>query len=377
MSKYDVIVIGGGIAGLSVAAELSSEVSVLVLEQEENTAFHSSGRSAAVYSSSYGSDRTAIYALSKASGDFLKSPPKTFCDNPLLHPRGLLYVTDKEHQETLRNVHAEMSQLNGDLRWVEGDFIREKMPLLKEEYTQGAIYTDNVYDVDVHELMEGYARQFRRRSGTLKINTKVEELAYENDGWVVRCDGASFWAPIVINAAGAWADELAQLAGIDPIGLQPMRRTAILIDPPANVVPDNWPMTVELNETFFIKPDAGKVLISPADETLSAPCDSQPEELDIAYAAHYAEEALGVAVRKVDHSWSGLRNFVADRNFVMGFSDQQSGFFWLAGQGGFGIQAGPAMARAAAAMVLNKDIPEDIAALGFDTNDVSPQRCGG
>lgn len=374
MEQFDIIIVGGGIAGVSAGYELAQEGSVLILEKEEYPGQHATGRSAAVYAASYGSDRPALLALSKASAAFFEAPPEGFCEHPLIGSRGVMYVAHEDKLDRLRESFEQLRQVNRGLRLLDEAAIREKMPALRSEFTKQAIYEEQVYDVDVHGLQEGYLKGFRQRGGEIRVSHAVDKLDYIDGQWTVTCGENSYRAPVIINAAGAWADKVAELAAVAPVGLKPLRRTAILVDPPEGITPDGWPMVVELEEEFYIKPDAGKVLVSPADETLSPPCDAQPEEIDVAYAAHYAETAMEMKVRQVDHSWSGLRSFVDDRNPVIGYAADAPGFFWLAAQGGYGIQTAPAAARLAASLVIKRGLPMDIAELGLTESAVSPAR---
>ncbi|WP_206019483.1 NAD(P)/FAD-dependent oxidoreductase [Pseudomaricurvus alkylphenolicus] len=374
--QVDFIVIGGGIAGVSVGYELSKSAKVLILEREEHPGQHSTGRSAAVFAASHGSSQPALYALSEASAPFFENPPIGFSEHPLINPRGVLFIAHEDKLEGLRQKYEQMQLVNKNLQLLDQDAIQKRMPALRPEYTRAAIYEERVYDLDVHGLQEGYLKGFRNNGGTLALKRSVDQMEYADGIWTVTSGEHRYFAPVVINAAGAWADQIARLAGTKPLSLQPLRRTAILVDPPAGKSPDNWPMTVEFEEQFYIKPDAGKLMVSPADETPSQPSDSQPEEIDVAYAAHYAETALDMEVTKVDHSWSGLRNFVADRNPVVGYAADAPGFFWLAGQGGYGIQTSPAAARLAASLALRRGVPEDIAGLGLKESEVSPARLG-
>jgi D-arginine dehydrogenase len=377
MEQFDIIIVGGGMAGISVGYELASEASVLILEQEENPGLHATGRSAAVYAASYGSDRPALFALSQASASFFECPPPGFCEHPLLSPRGVMYIAHEQKLSQLRQSFERMRQVNHSLQWLDEAAIKEKVPLLRTEYAKQAMYEEQAYDIDVHGLQEGYLKGIRHSGGTLRTHQQVQGLEHHQGQWSVICQQNTYKAPVIINAAGAWADKIAELADVPQIGLTPLRRTAVLLEPPEQAQISRWPLMVEFEETFYLKPDAGKVLASPADESLSAPCDSQPEEIDVAYAAHYAETALQMQVRKVDHSWSGLRSFVSDRTPVIGYCEKTPGFFWLAGQGGYGIQTAPAAAKLAASLVLNRGVPETIADLGLMQAAVSPARFEG
>lgn len=386
MTSYDYVIIGGGITGLSVGYQLSKHSSVLLLEQESQPGYHATGRSAAVFSPFYGSDRPALFSLSNASSDFFHQPPQGFCEHPLLKHRGLLMIAEKQKQTQLKETYNQLRTLVPDLKFLNQERVLEKLPALCDEFNQNAIYDDNVYDVDVHALQEGYIKGMRKHGAVIQTNQTVDQVTQKDSGWTVSTvtsnnEQALFQTDVVINAAGAWADKIAEMAGLTPLGIQPLRRSAMLIDTPAPknsaqiYQSEDWPMALEFEENFYIKPDAGCLLVSAADEVLSPPCDAQPDELEIAYAAHYAEQALGIPIRKVNHSWAGLRTFVEDRSPVIGYSHEKSGFFWLAAVGGYGIQTSPASGRYAAALVMNQDVPKDIADLGMEKTLTSPARC--
>ncbi len=374
MKKYDMIIIGAGIAGLSAAYEISKSARVLVLEQETQPGYHSTGRSAAVYAAAYGSENTVIYSLVRASWDFFKNPPDGFSEYPLYHDRGILFVSDRKHLSDLKQHYQDMKERNPDARWVDHTFINGKFPPLTDDYSEAAIYDPNVYDLDVSALQEGYLRAIRKAGSHIKTDFQVTEISKSAGLWTVSDGKEEYSAPCLVNAAGAWVDKIAHMAAARKINIHPLRRTAILVDGPDGKVPADWSMVVEFREEFFFKPDAGKLLVSPANEDLSEPCDARPEELDIAYAVHYAGEALNLAVKKVDHSWAGLRNFVEDRSPVIGFDPDAGGFFWVAGQGGFGIQTAPAAGRLVAALISGRGVPQDIQAFGLREEMVSPAR---
>jgi D-arginine dehydrogenase len=344
----DFLVIGAGIAGASVAYELSRSASVLVLEGEAQPGYHSTGRSAALFSEFYGN--AAVRALSRASRDFLSAPPSGFVENALLKPRGSLFVANEEQVpafESLRNA-PDVAQHTRDLTAMQAQRL---VPILKGEWLVRAMLEEHSKDVDVHALHQGYLRGMKERGAKVVSATLVQSIVREASVWRVVSGEQSFESPVVINAAGAWADAVAKLAGVLPIGLEPRRRTALLIDAPANTAIDAWPMVLDVGDTFYFKPDAGRLLLSPADETPTEPCDAQPDDLDVAIAVDRFEQATTVSVQRVRHQWAGLRSFVADRSPVIGFDSKAEGFFWLAGQGGYGIQTAPAVARLAAALL--------------------------
>lgn len=369
VEAYDIIVIGAGMAGASVAATLAKDANVLMLESEDQPGYHTTGRSAALYTCAYGPP--VIRALTRASGQFFHNPQSVFLDHALLRRRGALFVADVSQMETLAGLEQE---LNSAVRRLDGAEAHARMPLLRQDYVAAALLDETAADIDVMALHQHYLKTFRDCGGVLRTSTGVLAMGHNGSRWLLDTAQGNFAAPIVVNAAGAWADEVANLAGAMPVGLVPMRRTALLVSPPDQANPDTWPMVVDADEQFYLKPDAGKLLISPADETPSPPCDAQPEEMDVAICIDRIETAFDLTVRRIDHKWAGLRSFVADRCPVVGFDADVPGFFWLAGQGGYGIQSAPALARVAAALVRGHSIPGEIADEGVSENVLSPQR---
>jgi len=370
-TDFDIVVIGAGIAGASAAAQLAQTRRVLVLEREGQPGYHSTGRSAALFSAIYGSP--AVRALSRASRDFLYAAPPSFSEAPLVKARGALYVATAEQLAALDAFAALPDVAPATRRLSTGEALR-LCPMLKPESAAAAIIEPDAADVDVHSLHQGYLRLLRERGGVLMTDRPVLALERRGGQWRVSCGSETFGAPIVINAAGAWADTVAALAGVEPVGLQPMRRTAVLVDPPEGCDVDAWPMVIDIDEQFYFKPDAGLLLLSPADETAVEPCDAQADEWDVATAVARVETATTLQVRRVKHRWAGLRSFVADRTPVVGYAPDAEGFFWLAGQGGYGIQTGPAMAETACALALGREIPARLGALGVDARDLAPER---
>lgn len=361
-------------AGASVAAEASSGARVLLLEREEQPGYHSTGRSAAAYIPSYGYDNASLRLLTQHSLSFLLKPTEIFQIPTLLHQRGLLTLRPPEVESPVELEQAHLQAAIPGLVRVDGDFVRRSIPLITDEYATAGWYERDVYDMDVHALHEGYLRTLRQQGGRLTSKVNITALERRDEQWCVATPEANYCAPTLVNAAGAWADDIAAMAGVAGIGLKPLRRTAVLLQPPAGCDVSGWPMVLASDESFYLKPDAGLILASPADEHPSQACDAQPEEIDIAYAVHFAQEALQLEVRHVNHSWAGLRSFVADRTPVVGFSPDTEGFFWVAGQGGHGIQTAPATARLAASLLLKQDMPDDLAQAGFDPAWVSPAR---
>jgi D-arginine dehydrogenase len=366
-SHYDIAVIGAGIAGVSVAAHLAVGARVAVIEQESHAGYHSTGRSVALFSETYGSP--TVRALSRLSRAFFMTPPDGFTDVALLKRRGELLIAAHDQRDAL---DAHWTSLAGALQRLEPDQARALCPLLSKTYVVGALYDPETYDIDVHALHLGYIRLFQARGGHLATDSRVVELRRRGRRWHINAAAGQLTADVVINAAGAWADDVAALSGAAPIGLQPKKRTALLVDPPQGHNIEHWPIVGDVEEHFYFKPDAGLLLLSPCDESAVAPGDVQPDELDIAVAIDRVEKATTLSVRHVRRKWAGLRNFVADREPAVGYDAGVEGFFWLAGQGGYGLQTAPALSRLAAAMVQHTDPAEaELAALA---GVLSPQR---
>lgn len=369
-SQPDIVVIGAGIAGTSAAAELARTHRVLLLEGEDAPGYHSTGRSAAVFSESYGN--AAVRALSRASHDFLYRPPADFSAHPLLKRRSWLHVASRSQSQALERFLA-TEDLARRVRRVSAAEALALSPLLRPETAAaGGAYEEEAADIDVHALHQGYLRLLRHRRGTILTGAHVTTLSGTRGKWLVQSTAGDFQARIVINAAGAWADRIASLAGVTPLRIQACRRTAALIELPDGQISDTWPLTIDMDEAYYFKPDAGLLLLSPADETPVEPSDVQPEELDVAIAVDRLERATRVTVNRVRRTWAGLRSFAPDRSPVIGFDDAAPGFLWLAGQGGYGIQTAPAAAALAAALVRDEPPPPELAS--FDPATVSPAR---
>lgn len=370
-TKADFIVIGAGIAGASVAAELAERASVILLERESQPGYHTTGRSAALFSQVYGPAQ--IRALSRASAPLYYSPPQGFAADPLLRQRAVALIGREDQRATVEAEFREV-QGRGNVAVISGAELRALMPLLRGGYASSALMEYDAADIDVHGLHHGYLRMLKDRGGKVETSCEVLGLSRNGGDWLMETSRGTFQAPVAINAAGAWADEIATLAGVSTVGLVPKRRTAMIVDAPGGHADDTWPMVVDVDEQFYLKPDAGRLLLSPADETPSPPCDAQPEELDVAICIDRIQTAFDLEVRQVRNRWAGLRSFVADGVPVVGFAADAPGFFWLAGQGGYGIQTGPAMAKVAAALARDEAIPAQIADEGVDPAALSPQR---
>lgn len=370
MSEYDYIVIGGGMAGCSVAYFLSEHARVLVLERESQPGYHTTGRSAASYTTVYGN--AVIRGLTIAGRPFYDAPPTGFVDAPLLTPLGALFFADADHMAQLDALHEDVRDLSR-LIPLTGDEVRKRVPVLGPQVVAGA-YEVTARGIDVHALHQGFIRGLRANGGVLRTEAEVRGLASANGRWTVETNRDTVHAPVVINAAGAWGDEVAGLAGVSKLGLQPLRRTALTFRPKDGIDFAEWPITVEIAEDFYFKPESGLLMLSPADEIPSDPCDAQPEEIDIAVAIDRIESATSLRVTRVEHKWAGLRTFTRDRTPVAGFDPDAPGFFWLVGQGGYGIQTAPGLGQAAAAIARDTPLPSVLIDAGVTNADLSPAR---
>ncbi|HEV2187609.1 MAG TPA: FAD-binding oxidoreductase [Stellaceae bacterium] len=368
----DVVVVGAGIAGAAAAAHLAADRRVVLLERESQPGYHSTGRSAALFTETYGN--RAIRTLTGASRAFYEAWADGFAEQPILTPRGALMFAMAGQEQALTEAWAELSPDDPRVRRLDAAEARVLVPVLRPEQLIGALHEPDSMDIDVHELHQGYLRRFRQRGGRLVNDAEVLALVRADGSWTATTRAGDFTALIVVNAAGAWADVVAGLAGLPPIGLVPMRRTVLTVAPPVGIDSSRWPMTLDIEENFYFKPDAGRLLVSPADETPMPPCDVQPDELDIAIAIDRLTRATTIEVARVERKWAGLRSFVPDKTTVNGFDPLADGFFWLAGQGGYGIQTAEAMARCAVSLIDGGELPADIRAAGLDAATLSPGR---
>ena len=373
MESFDFVVIGAGIAGASAAYEIAGRAGVLLLERESQPGYHTTGRSAALYMESYGTP--AIRALTRASRAFFDAPPEVFGTEPLLSPRGVLHVAQPDQGELLEAAWRELSERGGGVRRVSRDEMLTLVPCLRPEATGAGLAEDSASDIDVHALHQGFLRGLRQRGGQVRNHAEVVALLRANGLWTLRlAGGEAVQARHVVNAAGAWADEIAKLAGVHPIGLEPRRRSAFTFSPPAGVDASRWPAVVGVDETYYFKPDAGQLLGSPANADPVAPHDVVPEELDVALGIYRIEQATTLTIRRPGRTWAGLRSFVADGDMVIGWDTEADGFFWLAAQGGYGIQSAPGAAMLARSLAMGEPLPQPLQAQGVQPQALSPAR---
>lgn len=375
-SPWDIAVVGAGIAGASVAYELAAQCRVLVLEMEDQPGYHTTGRSAASFSEILGTP--LVRALSAASRPFFEAPPEGFSETPLWSGLKLLLIADAGRAGRVEDLFQATKDAGPGPVLTDADDARRLAPLLRPEAAARGVFDGRARALDVHALLQGYLRGLWRRGGKLVTGAEVRGLSRHGSLWQIETRAGTFSAGKIINAGGAWADTIAKLAGARPLGLTPLRRTVFTFDPPAGAMAGaaagNWPMVVDIDERFYLRPETGLLLASPCDETPSPPCDAQPEAEDLARGVERIEGAFDLTVSRIRHKWAGLRTFAADRHPVTGDDPGVEGFFWLAGQGGTGIQTAPAAARFAAALALGHAIPDDLAALGIEPKDVAPDR---
>lgn len=371
-TEFDTIVIGGGMAGVSIAYELATDQSVAVLEMESTLAYHTTGRSAATFLESYGN--RVVRMLTSASRDFFTDPLEGF-DEHIASAADLLVIADHTKVDTLRDLYLEVGGRSEGIELVDGDTAEKLNPALRAGYTRLGMLDPSALELDVHAIHQGYVRGFRRRGGTIVKSAKIVSGRKEQSAWVLEdASGQKFRATTVVNAAGAWCDEVATTLGAEPVGIQPLRRTAFMVSDSPHRRGGTVPFTLEAAESFYFKPDGAQFLCSPADETYQNPGDARPDELEIARAIENINEATTLGIRSVNSSWAGLRSFTADRSPVAGFDPQMENFFWYVGQGGYGIQMAPAMARMGAALATRKSIPDDLIRAGVSEPMVAPDR---
>ncbi|RZL90480.1 MAG: FAD-binding oxidoreductase [Variovorax sp.] len=370
--QADFLVIGGGIAGASVAHWLAPHGRVIVLEREAQPGYHSTGRSAALFMESYGTPQ--VRALTMASRAFLQHPPAGFAEHPLLTPRGALMVAGPGQEEALEAHWQVLHAMAPNARRLDREQACAMVPALRPEQVIGAVYEPDAADMDVHAIHQGYLRGMRHAGGTLVCDAEVTAIERLDARWRVQAGGHAYETPVVLNAAGAWVDTIAGLAGVQPLGLEPRRRSAFIFTPPADLEVAHWPLVFGAGEDWYIKPDAGMLLGSPANADPVEPQDVQPEEMDIALAIHRIEETTTLAIRRPTRTWAGLRSFVADGDLVGGFDGAAPGFFWVAAQGGYGIQTSAAMGETCAALVRGLPVPAHAASFGLTADMLGPGR---
>jgi len=367
-NNFDIIVIGAGIAGASVAAHLAETKRVLILEMEDRPGFHTTGRSAATFEPNYGPP--PILAFTRASHDFFMNPPQGFSDGPLLVPRPSLFFEAEGQEIFTERLLASGSGLE-ELSEVQA---LKHFPILRKGYAKRTFLDPQTGDLDVDLLHRSYLKLFKSRRGQLFNNAVAETILRMGKVWEVITPQGIFEAEILINAAGAWGDVVAAKAGVKPIRLQPKRRSIGVIPVDGIQGVADFPLVTDVGETWYAKPQSGKMIVSSADTTPVAPHDAYADDMAIAEGIERLMTATTIQVNHLDHSWGGLRTFAPDGSPVAGFDPHTEGFFWLVGQGGYGIQSAPALSRTATAMVLNENLPQDVIDAGLNLAEVLPDR---
>ena len=370
MERVDFAVVGAGIAGASAAYFLAEHGSVVVYEMEVTPGYHTTGRSAALYTESYGAREVRVLTI--AGHDFFRSPPPGFSDVPLLAPLPVLYVGRDDQRDTLEQIHRETRD-DTDIRPIDTEAIEALCPVIRVGHITVGLLELGAMEIDVHGLHQGFLAGARARGARIATGAEVKGLHSTRAGWEVEADDGAVAASVVVNAAGAWCDTIATAAGAKPLGLQPYRRTAFTFGP-GDLSIDGWPMVVDADEDFYFKPDGVQLMGSLAEETPMEPHDVRPEEIDVALALDRINEATTLGIRHVRSTWAGLRTFAPDRKPVVGFDSDRPGLFWLAGQGGYGIMTAPGMGRAASSLIVEGRLPHDLHDAGLRAEHVSPAR---
>lgn len=371
MESVDVVVVGAGIAGMSCAAALAARVSVAVVEMEATPGHHATGRSAALYLPTYGP--ASVRRLTAASADFFRSANDGRSPTPLVSPRAVMYVADEAHHPHLRDLAVSLGRAGGSLELVGPDECRRRCPALRPDWIVAGGVDHDAMDVDVAATMATFRSTLVDRGGQLRTGHRVTAIERSGTGWNVTTSAGSFTCGIVVDAAGAWVDRVAELAGVAPLGFEPRRRTMGL-GPIAADADAGDHFVAHATMDFYFQAEHGELMFSPADETPSEPADAQPEEIDVARAIERINTATSLGVRSVRRAWAGLRTFSPDGGLVLGPDPREPGFVWCAGQGGYGIHTSAAAAAATARLALHEALPDELLARGLTEEQLSPAR---
>lgn len=364
------LIVGGGIAGVGVGAFLAPHGEVTLVEQETSLAYHTTGRSAALFFENYGAG--PIRPLTAASRSFFVDPPADLVDHPLLAPRGALTVARRDHLDLLATTLAEGLACGANVTSLQPLDAADLCPAIRSDVVAGALWEPEAADVDVAGLHQALLRAMRAAGGVVRTGAELRNASHDGTRWHAEIGDARWEGDVIVDAAGAWGDVVAARCGVAPIGLQPLRRTAFMVA--GSVASRTWPAVIDVGHLWYFKPDGEQILCSLADETPSAPCDARPEEIDVALAIERINEATHLAIHHVRSQWAGLRTFAPDRSMVIGPDPSQPAFLWLVGQGGTGIQTAPAASRLAAALAMGRPVPDDLVAAGLELDALSPHR---
>ena len=370
MATADFLVIGAGISGAAAAHALAEHGSVILLEAEAQPGYHSTGRSAALFTPNFGTP--LVRRINAAGRGFFETPPEGFAEVPLLTPRGGLTLATPGDEGRLDEVLAAGTARDPIHPIAAAEALR-LAPVMRPELVGAAAWEPGVADMDVDAIHQGFLRGVKRRGGQIIVSAPVAALSRANGVWRVTAGGETHEAPIVVDAAGAWGDEIARMAGARPQRLQPKRRTAIVVEAPAGFAVGEMPLVEFVGHSPYLKPDGGRIMASLADETPVEPQDVQPDDMDVAVLADWLERHTRITIRTAPRAWAGLRSFVPDADPVAGFDPEVEGFFWLIGQGGFGIMMAPTLGRIAAELATARRLPADLVDLGIRAEDLAPR----
>jgi D-arginine dehydrogenase len=368
MTSYDFLVVGAGIVGTSIAAHLAKNHSVVVVDMEERAGYHSTSRSAAAYEKNYGPP--PMLAFSRASETFFRNPPNGFTEAPILQHRGSLFFVSEGQESQAEKFLAKAIGIEE----ISQEHAKRIYPILRDGYAKRCFLDDNTDDLDVDLLHRGYLKQLKAYGGNLLLNAAVSRIERKAGQWHAICGTHAVQATTLVNAAGAWGDVVAKLCGAKPVGLVPKRRSIGVVPMPDGVDFKDWPMVTDVGETWYAKPQSGKLIVSSADATPVDPHDAYADDMAIAEGIDRLMTATTLEVERLDHSWGGLRTFAPDGNPVVGYDPHTDGFFWVVGQGGYGIQSCPALSEMAAALAMHQPIAKDVIGFGLNPNDIKPDR---
>lgn len=374
MTECDILIIGGGIAGLSAGDALADHRKVVVLERESALGYHASGRSATFCHFGIGDD--AVRAMTRYSLDIFPSYDRPEDGVAISQRWPAMFIATESMRPGMDALEAIMRPLTPSLRSLTAAEAQSIVPILRTgpDHVVAALLDPDARRLDSDALLQHHARSVARKSGSVIAEAEVNAISRVGSRWQVDTAKGIFTAEILVNAAGAWADAIAVMAGVVPLGLQPLRRTIISVEPPAGLDISRWPFTKTVDQGFYLLPDAGRLLVSPMDEVPSDAVDAQAEEYEIALAAWLLEENTTAAVSRVGHKWAGLRTFTPDRVPTAGFDRAVADFFWLAGQGGYGLQTSPAMAAVTASLITGVAWPTSLTAAGITADQLSPDK---
>jgi len=350
--KFDIIVLGSGIAGISIASELSEYLNVCVLEKEGLISYHSTGRSLAFYLESYGNE--VIRQLTSASKDFFYNRIDTTSKNILIKKRGVIHIANKFQTIKLKYLYETLTKNNENFKILNKLQTMDLLPCLNDEYVDSSIYDSEASDIDVNAIYNIYLKNLTKNNGKVITDIKITEFLHQVHGWKILTNQDEFYTKIIVNAAGAWCDLIATNVGAKKINIVPKKRTIFCFKPTNIKLNNKWPLGVDVEENFYFKIENDTVIASPADETPTVPHDVQAEDIDIALGIERIKNSTLFEFNSIFNKWAGLRSFVKDKNPVIGFDNKFKNFFWFAGQGGYGIQTAPALSKIASNLILKK-----------------------